>query len=82
MEHKVTTEAEDSLKRQLLYNGKSGTTIHLSYREFIKDMARPAFTQELSYDISDDRIIGFKGARIEVMDANNTSIKYKILNGF
>ena len=79
---RVAEEAADSVKRELLYDGKSGTTLHLSYREFVKDMARPAFTQELSYDIRDDRIIGFKGARFEVIDANNRSIRYKVLSGF
>lgn len=79
---RVTVEASDSVKRELLYDGKSGTTLHLSYREFVKDLARPAFTQELSYDIRDDRIIGFKGARVEVIDANNTSLRYRVLSGF
>ncbi len=78
----TTVEAEDSFKRELLYDGRSGTTIHLSYREFARDMARPAFTQELSYDIKDDRIVGFKGARFEVITANNTKIEYKVLSGF
>jgi hypothetical protein len=78
----LAMEAEDSVKRELLYDGKSGTTIHLSYREFIRDMARPAFTQELSYDIRDDRTVGFKGARFEVLNANNTGVRYKVLNGF
>ncbi|MGA2402140.1 MAG: hypothetical protein ABSG91_10580 [Syntrophobacteraceae bacterium] len=78
----VTMEAQDSFKREILYDGKSGTTIHLSYREFARDMARPAFTQELYYDIRDDRVIGFKGARFEVIDANNTGIRYRVLSGF
>ncbi len=78
----VAVEAKDSFKRELLYDGKSGTTIHLSYREFAGDMARPAFTQELSYDIRDDRVIGFQRARFEVIDANNTSIRYRVLKGF
>jgi hypothetical protein len=82
VEKQLTVEAVDSVKREILYDGRAGTTIHLSYREFVKDLARPAFTQELSYDIRDDRTIGFKGARFEVINANNTSIRYKLLTGF
>lgn len=78
----VSVDAQDNFKRELLYNGKSGTTIRLSYREFVRDLARPAFTQDLSYDIGTDRIIGFKGARFEVIDASNTAIHYKVLSGF
>lgn len=80
--HNVMAEDKDSIKRQLLYDGKSGTTLHLSYREFYGDMARPAFTQEVSYDLAQDTVIGFKGARFEVMEANNTGIRYRVLKGF
>ncbi len=79
---RIEADAPDSMKKELLYNGRSGTTLRLSYREFVKDMARPAFTQELTYDLRDDRVIGFRGARIEVMDANNTTVRYRVLSGF
>lgn len=78
----VQADAPDSVKKEILYNGRSGTTLRLSYREFVRDMARPAFTQDLTYDIRDDRVVGFRGARIEVIEANNTSIRYRVLSGF
>jgi hypothetical protein len=81
-ERAVEADAPDSIKKELLYDGKSGTTLRLSYREFVRDMARPAFTQELTYDIRDDRTIGFRDARIEVIEANNTNIRYRVLSGF
>jgi hypothetical protein len=79
---KVTIPARGSLKRELLYDGNAGATIRLSYREYVDDMARPAFTQDASYDIRTDNVVGFKGARVRVIDANNTSIKYEVLKGF
>ena len=78
----VQADAPDSVKKEILYNGRSGTTLRLSYREFVRDMARPAFTQDLTYDIRDDRVVGFRGARLEVLDANNTSIRYRVLSSF
>lgn len=78
----VISVRQDELQKKLVYTGRSGKTIFLSYREFINDMARPAFTQDLTFDIASDRIVGFRGARIEVMNATNTSIEYRVLTGF
>jgi hypothetical protein len=50
------------------------------YREFKDNLARPAFTQELKYDLGQSRVIGYKGARFEVLDAGNTAITYKVLS--
>lgn len=70
---------EQSFKRELVYTGKSGNTISILYREYMNDMARPAFTQQLSYDLSDGNTIGFKDARFEVIKATNTGIEYRVL---
>jgi len=68
--------------RQLFYNGKAANTLKFTYREFVDDMARPAFTQDLQYDLSESNIIGFDGLRVEVIKATNTNITYKILSDF
>lgn len=69
----------DSLKKELIYSGLSQKTISISYREFSDGTARPAFTQDLKYDLSEGDVIGFRGARFQVFKATNTSIKYKVL---
>lgn len=66
----------------LIYNGKSGQTLHITYREFSEDQARPAFDQELSYNLSEGNIIGFRGMQIEIITATNSSIQFKITQGF
>lgn len=71
--------ANASLRRELIYAGRSQSTISLLYREFLDDMARPAFSQSFQYDISNSPMIGYKGARFEVLEANNLSIKYRAL---
>jgi len=71
-----------SFKQEFIYNGISENTVKFTYREYSNDFARPAFTQETQYDLAKDKIIGFKGLRIEVISATNTQISYKILNGF
>ncbi len=76
------TIGKPSLQKNLVYSGRSGKTIMLSYREFQNDYARPAFTQDLTFDVSSDRVVGFRGARIEILNATNTTITYKVQQGF
>lgn len=69
----------DELKKQLIYTGTSKGVISVTYREFKNDMARPAFTQDLKFDLSEGKTIGFKGSRFNIIEANNTEIVYEVL---
>ena len=69
---------ENTIKRELVYGGVSQGTITISYREYANDMARPAFFQELRYDLKDGDEIGFKGARFKVKRANNLGKNYSV----
>lgn len=71
--------AKDSFKRELVYSGISQNTLSILYREFIDGTARPAFSQDLKYDLSQGNTIGYKGARFQVIKATNTSLQYKVL---
>lgn len=75
-------KCEKSFKQQFIFNGKVGSSLKFTYREFVNDYARPAFNQDLQYDLSESNIIGFKGLRIEVIKATNTNIEYKVLSSF
>ncbi len=70
---------QDSFKSELVYSGISKNVITFLYREFINDHARPAFTQELKYDLGEGAIIGYKGARFEVIKATNMELQYKVI---
>lgn len=70
---------KDSFKRELVYSGVAQNTISILYREFSDNIARPAFSQELKYDLAQGNIIGFKGARFEVIKATNTELVYKVV---
>lgn len=78
----VWEASKGNFQKQLLYTGKTGATIHLSYREFLDSMARPAFTQDLIFDLNDGNVIGFRGARFEIIEASNLLIKYKMISKF
>ena len=70
----------DNIRKELIYTGKSGNQIFITYREFKSDLARPAFSQNLSFDMKDGNVFGFQGSRFEVIDASNTNIVYKLLS--
>jgi hypothetical protein len=67
-------------RRELVYSGVSQGTVGILYREFIDDMARPAFSQDLRYDLAQGNLIGYQGARFEVLKADNTGITYRVLS--
>lgn len=73
-------------KMELVYSGKDGQTLRLSYREYAFGdygviLARPAFTQDLTYDLSTSPEIAFKNLRMVVNSASNNEINYKITRG-
>ena len=70
------------LKQEFIYNGISNNSTKFIYREYINNLARPAFNQEIQYDLNESKTIGFKGLRIEILNATNSNIKYKILSDF
>lgn len=71
-----------SFEQELLYNGRAGNVVKFLYREFINKNARPAFTQDVQYDLNEGKTVGFKSARIEIIDATNLSITYRVLAHF
>lgn len=71
--------SEDFIRKELIYSGKSGSTIEISYREFRGGLAAPAFYQNLKYDLSESKLITFQNFQIEIIDAGNQSLTYRIL---
>jgi hypothetical protein len=69
-------------QQTLIYSGKVGDKITLGYREFFNEVARPAFSNDVVYDLSASSILGYKGARLQVINATNTEISYKVLADF
>ncbi len=81
----------DYLQEELIYSGTSGQTLKAIYREFIGDFVgspygnsgwgiKQAFTQELQYDLDSSSIIGFRSIQIEIVEATNSSITFKVIS--
>ena len=69
---------QDKFQIEVLYQGMSKGEVKISYREFMNGTARPAFTQDVSYELDADgtAVIGFKGMRLKVLKATGHSIEY------
>lgn len=79
LDQSTIANSEDSFRKELVYLGRSGDTIQLAYREFYNNMARPAFSNNIQYDLADSDVIGFQGARFKVISATNTLFTYKVI---
>lgn len=81
--HLKLSEA-NGYKYELLYNGISGNTINIAYREYLNDIARPAYQQNLQYTLnnSEPTPISFKGVLLNIYTANNLQIMYEVNSGF
>jgi hypothetical protein len=71
-----------AFQQTLYYNGRVGDKINIGYREYSGDMARPAFSNEVEYDLSVSSEFSYKGAKILVHEANNNQIIYTVLQNF
>lgn len=75
-------EGESNFQQTLIYSGKVGEVITLSYREFTGGMARDAFTNRVDYDLTQSDIVSYQGARLRILEADNSSITYEVLSPF
>lgn len=78
----VDSLSEDSFQQTLIYSGRVGNKINIGYREFSSNLARPAFNNDVEYDLNESKTIGYKGALLEVIEATNQFIKYKVIKNF
>lgn len=82
--NQVQADMPEGFKRIALYQGVSKGTVKVSFREFVNDLARPAFTQDVSYDLERDgtTLIAFQGLRVRVLRATNAGIEYVVERPF
>ena len=72
-----------NVQQQFIYNGRIDNYVKFTYREFsVGGYARDAFTQDVQYDLDEGNVIGFKGSRIEILEATNRQITYKLISHF
>lgn len=74
---------EEGFRQELVYFGVAGDVLKLAYREFSGGLARPAFTQEVTFTLESEgsTMIHFKGARIEIHEIDNSGVRYTVRQG-
>lgn len=76
----VAPSSTGNFKQVVTFLGVNGDMLRLSYREFLNDMARPAFTEELTFP--QGRIfpqpIAFKDTRITVLGIDGAGMRYRV----
>lgn len=76
------SKRDNSFLQSLIYSGRIGSKINVGYREFSNNLARPAFNNDVEYDLDASSTIGYKGVRIEVIEATNSGITYRVVSNF
>jgi len=72
----------NSMQQTIEYAGKSGDILKFNYAEFSDGYARQAFNREFTVDLSEGSVAAYKGAIIEIIEATNVQIKYKVIRNF
>jgi hypothetical protein len=70
-----------NFKQILLYAGAAGDTLRLSYREFSNDMARPAFTEDLSIPLARNfpQMVAVKDIKLRLYGIDGMGLRYEIV---
>jgi hypothetical protein len=76
----VSIARADSFKRVILFQGATSDSLRFSYREFSNDMARPAFTEELSIPREPfPAMVMVKNLQLEVLGVSGMGLRYRIV---
>ena len=71
---------EPWIDKELLYAGREGDILHITYREYsLSGLARTPFFQQVYYDLKNSHEIVFQDWVLQVLDANNQQIKFKVV---
>jgi hypothetical protein len=73
----------DYFRNTLTYLGSTGGVLRVSYREYSHDMARPAFTEELTFPLSGTfpETIAWRDTKITVLGLDASGLRYRLEPG-
>lgn len=77
---KISIVKSDSFESAILYQGATSDSLRFSYREFKNDMARSAFTEELTIPREKfPAMIMVKNIQVEVLGLTGMGLRYRII---
>jgi hypothetical protein len=72
-----------SFIRELIFTGYINSKLRVTYREFVESTSQPALVVDAEHKIAQlPALIGYKGARIEILEVTSLQIKCQVLQGF
>jgi len=84
---KMCTKAEFDVGTQtisdeekLIYRGKSGSLLEFSYNKTSNNDSQPDILMTIKHDLNNSKEMRFGDARLEIIDATNESITYRLLS--
>ena len=69
----------DSYKVKLIYMGRSGDAVRVTYQHFKVNDPSPDYSEELTFDISGTDLIHFKRYKIKVINATDQYIRFQVV---
>ncbi|EKT58495.1 hypothetical protein [Providencia sneebia] len=79
---KLSNTDGNSFEQALIFNGKEGQNINVSYRKLGSNVQQQGFGNTIQYNLSESDIIAYKGVKLKVLDSRHESIKYEVLSNF
>jgi hypothetical protein len=76
----VQAEFDENRQRSLLYSGHDGKEIKFTYVE--RQRGNTTFSHNVSYDMKRSPVINYRGAQIQIHDADNEQITYTVTKNF
>jgi hypothetical protein len=81
--HTGNKAIKDGFKYELLYQGLDNGVVRIAYREYTESLARPAFSQNLTYTLNTGNTqIRFRDVLATIHSADNNEIVYTVNAGF
>lgn len=74
--------SENSVQQAIEYAGRNGDTLSFIYAEYTNNFSRETSNRAFTIDLTGGNVIAFKGAVIEVLEATNSQVKYRIVRSF
>ncbi len=82
--YEAATLKDCFLRQELLYSGREGNVIHMTYKEYARqygnDSAVESFLEYVGYDLRQSDIISFRDIYFKVIAATETSIEFMVID--
>lgn len=78
----IADSQEKNYHQELIYAGRAGFILRFVYRELSGDHRYPTLEMDFQIDLSEGPTFTFRGARIEVVEATNAKLTYRVDSSF